>query len=155
MRGTVAVIAVLALVGIGTAEAIASNAQLADLPGRARPTLSAGGAALTFAGLALSAAVYAGLGLVLAWIGTAETRAFVIGLGVGAVAGLAGGAIRAYLVSGYLAAVMAGYGGESLAGLALGIFVALAIAVSLVAGGVITWLSYRAGRRLTTRRPPR
>lgn len=155
MRAAVVLIAVMALIGIGTVEAIASNAQLADLPGRGRPSLSAGGAALTIAGVALSIAVYAALGLVLAWTGTAEARAFVIGIGVGVAAGLAGGVIRAYLVSDYLTAVMAGYGLAGLVLVALAIFVGLSIVVSLAAGGVATWLGYRAGRRLTMRRPPR
>ena len=47
MRAAVIVLAMLALVAIGTAEASISNDQLSQVPGRARPALSAGGAALT------------------------------------------------------------------------------------------------------------
>ena len=61
MRAALIVLAVVALVGIGTADASISNDQLSQLPGRARPALSVGGAAVTAIGIALSAAVYVAL----------------------------------------------------------------------------------------------
>src|SRR5256885_8055790 len=75
MRATLIVIAVVALVAIGTTEAVISNDQLLQLPGRARPALSTGGAVLTIIGIALSAAVYAALGALLARDGPRETAA--------------------------------------------------------------------------------
>lgn len=154
MRAVLIVVAVLALVAIGTAEASISNDQLAQLPGRARPVPSTSGTALTFVGIVLSAAVYATLGLALARGGATKTAAIAIGAAVGAAAGLLGGAIRAYLVSGYLADLLAGYGLADLLVITLGVFVALSVLVSVAAGAGITWLGFRDGRRGLTPRPP-
>lgn len=154
MRAALIVLAVLALVAIGTTEALISNDQLSQLPGRTRPALSAGGAALTLAGIALSAAVYAALGLWLARDGARENAALGIGMAVGAGAGLIGGAIRAYLVRDYLGALLADYGLADLVLVTLGVFVALAIVVSVAAGASLTWLGFRSGRRRPTLRPP-
>jgi len=154
MRVGLIVLAIVALVGIGTAEALISNEQLAQLPGRARPALSAGGTALTLVGIALSAAVYAVLGVVLARAGSRETTAFLIGMIVGAGAGLIGGAIRAYLIRDYLGGVLAGFGLADLLIVTLVVFVALSVLVSVAAGASLTWLSFRAARRQTRPRPP-
>lgn len=154
MRATLIVLAVVALVGIGTAEALISNDQLSHLPGRARPALDAGGAALTVVGIVLSVAVYAAVGLFLARTHARESAALGIGMAIGAGAGLIGGAIRAYLVRDYLGEILAGYGLGDLLVVTLAIFAALSVVVSVAAGAAITWLSFRAGRRGPKPRPP-
>jgi len=154
VRRALILFAVVALVAIGTTEAWISNEQLAQLPGRGRPPLSAGGTALTFFGIALSVAVYAALGFALARIGARDGDAVVTGVTVGTGAGLIGGAIRAYLVREYLGGVLAGFGLEDLLTVTLAVFVALSLAVSVAAGASLTWLSFRAGRRPPRPRPP-
>ena len=154
MRVRLVVLAIVALVAIGTAEALISNDQLAQLPGRGRPALSPGGAALTFVGIALSAVVYAVLGVILARAGSRETTVLPIGMVVGAGAGLIGGAIRAYLIRDYLGGVLAEFGLADLLIVTLAVFVALSGLVSVAAGATLTWLSFRAGRRPPRLRPP-
>ena len=154
MRAALIVLAVVGLVAIGTAEAWSSSDQLAHLPGRARPALSGSGAALTVAGIALSAAVYGALGLLLARDGARGTTAVGIGMAVGAAAGIIGGTIRAYLIRDYVGDVLAGYGLAELLVVTLAVFVALSVVVSLAAGASLTWLGFRAGRRRRTPRPP-
>jgi hypothetical protein len=143
-----------ALVAIGTVEALVSNAQLSELPGRGRPAFSGGGATLTLVGIALSAAAYAALGVTLARGNAPETAVLPTGMGVGLTAGLVGGAIRAYLIRGYLGDVLAGYGLGDLLVVTLAVFVALSVLVSVAAGASLTWLSFRAGRGRRTPRPP-
>ena len=154
MRAALIVLAVVALVGIGTAEALISNDQLSQLPGRGRPPLSTGGAALTVVGIALSAAVYAGLGWVLARESARESAVLGIGMAVGAGAGVIGGVIRAYLIRDYLGEVLAGYGLADLLVVTLAVFVALSMVVSVATGASVTWLGFRGGRRRPTPRPP-
>jgi hypothetical protein len=154
MRFGLVVLAIVALVGIGTAEALISNDQLAELPSRGRPALSAGGTALTLVGIALSVAVYATLGVALARAGSRETAVLPAGMFVGAGAGLIGGAVRAYLIRDYLGEVLAGFGLEDLLMVTLAVFVVLSVAVSVAAGASLTWLSFRAGRRRPRPRPP-
>lgn len=154
MRAAVIVLAVVALVGIGTAEALVSNDQLGQLPGRGRPALSGGGAALTLIGIGLSIAVYAALGVLLARAGAREGVVLPIGMAVGAGAGLIGGAIRAYLITDYLNEVLEGYGLADLLGVTLAVFVALSLLVGVAAGASITWLSFRGARPRLTPRPP-
>ena len=154
MRVGLVVLAIVALVGIGTAEALISNDQLAQLPGRGRPALSAGGTALTLVGIALSAVVYALLGVILARAGSRETTVLPMGMVVGAGAGLIGGATRAYLIRDYLGEVLAGFGLADLLIVTLAVFVALSVLVSVAAGASLTWLSFRAGRRPPRPRPP-
>jgi hypothetical protein len=154
VRAGLIVLAIVALVAIGTAEAWVSNDQLSQLPGRARPAVSMGGAVLTIVGIALSVAVYAVLGLLLARDEGPESSALGIGMTVGASAGLVGGTIRAYLVREYLGEVLAGYGLADLLIVTLGVFVALSVVVSVAAGASVTWLSFRAGRRGPRPRPP-
>ena len=156
VRVALAVLAVIALVGIGTVEALVSNDQLVQLPGRGRPALSGGGAALTIIGIALSVAVYAVLGVLLARDGAAESAVPPVGMAVGAGAGLIGGAIRAFLVRDYLGGVLAGYGLADLLVVTLAVFVLLSVLVSATAGASLTWLSFRfrGGRRRPTPRPP-
>ena len=154
MRAALILLAVIALVAIGTAEAVISNDQLSELPGRGRPALSAGGTLLTLVGVAISAAVYAGRGLLLARTRVRESGVLASGIAVGAGAGLIGGAIRAYLVRDYLDGVLAGYGLADLLMVTLAVFVALSVFVSVAAGASLTWLSFRAVRRRLTPRPP-
>jgi hypothetical protein len=154
VRAALVLLAVLALVGIGTADALISNDELSQLSGRARPAVSAGGAAVTVVGIALSAIVYAALGLWLARDGAREGTVLGIGIAVGAGAGLIGGSIRAYLVRDYLADVLAGYGLADLLIVTLAVFVALSVVVSVAAGAGLTWLGSRGGRRRPTPRPP-
>jgi hypothetical protein len=153
VRPASALLAVAVLVAIGTAEALASNAQLAELPGRGRPAFSGVGAALTVVGIALSVAVYAALGLLLARDGASESAVFPIGIAVGAAAGLVGGAIRAYLVRDYLGGVLTSYGLGDLVLVTLAVFVALAVLVSVSAGAGLTWLSFRFARQRRRRLP--
>jgi len=154
VRPALIVISVLALVAVGTADAWISNDQLSQLPGRARPALSSGGTALTLIGIALSAGVYAVLGVFLARGGGRETAAITIGAAVGAAAGTIGGTIRAYLIRDYLTEVLAGYGLAGLLIVTLAVFVALSVVVSVAAGASLTWLGFRGGRRRPTPRPP-
>jgi hypothetical protein len=154
VRAAVILLAMLALVAIGTAEASVSNDQLSQLPGRARPALSAGGAALTLVGIALSAAVYAIAGLWLARGRARESAVLGIGMAIGTGAGLVGGTIRAYLIRDYLGDVLAGYGLGDLLVVTLAVFVALSVAASVAAGASLTWLGFRGGRRLLRPRPP-
>ena len=154
MRAGLIVLAVIALVGIGTAEASISNDQLSQLPGRARPALSTAGAVLTGVGIALSAAVYAALGLWLARGGARGSAVLGIGMAAGAGAGLIGGAIRAYLIRDYLDGLLGDYGLADLLLVTLAVFVALSVMVSVAAGASLTWLGFRSGRRRPTPRPP-
>jgi len=154
VRAALIVLAVVALVAIGTAEAWVSNDQLSQLPGRGRPALSGGGALLTLVGIALSAATYAGFGLLLARDGAGGSAALGLGMAVGAAAGLIGGTIRAYLVRDYLGDVLAGYGFADLLIVTLALFVALSVLVSGAAGASLTWLGFRGGRRPPTPPPP-
>jgi hypothetical protein len=148
------VLAGVALLGIGTTDALISNDQLSELPGRARPALSLGGAALTVVGIALSAAVYAALGLWLARDGARENVAVGIGTAVGVGAGFIGGTVRAFLVRDYLGEVLADYGLADLLVVTLAVFVALSLVVSVAAGASLTWLGFQGGRRRPTPRPP-
>jgi len=154
VKAAVIVLAVVALVGVGTVEALVSSDQLAQLPGRGRPALSGGGAALTLIGIGLSIAIYGALGVLLARAGAREGAVLPIGMAVGAGAGLIGGAIRAYLISDYLNGVLAGYGLADLLGVTLAVFIALSLLVSVAAGASLTWLSFRGFRRRPTPRPP-
>ncbi|TMC68969.1 MAG: hypothetical protein E6J13_12725 [Chloroflexi bacterium] len=153
MRVRLVLVAVLTLVGIGTIEAILSNEQLAQLPGRAQPYLSGSGAWLTLASVVLSSAVYVALGILLARSGGPESIAVSTGVAVGAAAGLVGGTIRAFLVSGYIGEVLARYSLGDFLVLTLAVFVALSVLASLAAGAALTWLSFRGARRPATRRP--
>jgi len=154
VRAAAIVLAVIALVGIGTAEALISNDQLSELPGRGRPAFSGAGAALTLVGIGLSIAVYAALGALLARAGTRESVVLPLGMTVGAGAGLVGGGIRAYLVRDYLNGVLAGYGLAELLGVTLAVFVAISLLLSVAAGASLTWLSFRGARRRLRPRPP-
>ena len=154
VRAALILLALVALVAVGTAEAWVSNDQLSQLPGRGRPALSGGGALLTIVGIALSAAVYAALGLILGRNGASGNAALGIGMAVGAAAGLIGGTIRAYLVRDYLGEVLAGYGLAELLIVTLALFVALSVVVSGAAGASLTWLGFRSGRRPPTPPPP-
>jgi predicted MFS family arabinose efflux permease len=153
VRAAVIALAVVALIAIGSAEAWISNDELSRLPGRARPALSGGGAALTFIGVALSVAVYAFLGFFLVRDGARGNAVLGIGMAVGGAAGLIGGAIRAYLVRDYLGEVLKGYGLADLLIVTLAVFVALSVCVGVAAGAALTWLGSRAGRP-PTQRPP-
>ncbi len=153
MRATLSVVAVVALVAIGTAEALVSNDQLSQLPGRGRPALGAGGASLTVIGIVLSIAVYAALGLLLARECARANAVLGIGMAVGAAAGLIGGTIRAHLIRDYLSDVLAGYGLADLLVVTLAIFVVGSV-VSVAAGASVTWLGFRGGRRGPRHRLP-
>lgn len=151
MRPVWSALAVAALVAIGAAESLESARQLSLLPGRGRPALAPEGTALTFAGFALSVAVYVALGVALAHSTLAEGAVLRHGALTGLAAGLIGGTIRAVVVSDYLGGVVASFGlpVEFLVG-SLAIFVAVSIVASAAGGGVLTWLGFRLGRR-----PPR
>jgi hypothetical protein len=153
VRAPLVLIAIVVLVAFGTGEAVISNHQLSELPGRGRPVLSSGGAALTVIGVLGSAFAYVLLGLLLPRNSTGEGTALRIGALVGAAAGLIGGAIRAYLIRDYLGDVLADYGLGDLLLVTLAVFVALSVVVSVAAGASLTWLGFRGGRRRQTRRP--
>jgi len=140
-------LAVAALVAIGAAESAASAGQLADLPGRARPALAPGGAALTLVGFVLSVAVYVALGWVAARSSLNEGTALRAGAAVGLFAGLIGGTVRALFVRDYLSETVSRFGlpGE-FTSWSLAVFVGLSILVSAAGGGAITWLSFRSAR---------
>jgi hypothetical protein len=146
-------LAVAARVAIGTAESAASARHLADLPGRGRPVLAPGGAALTLVGFVLSVAVYVALGWFGARLAMDEGTAVRAGIVVGVFAGLLGGAVRALFVRDYLSDTVSRFGlpGE-FTSWSLAVFVALSILASAAGGGAITWLSFRSVR---ARSPPR
>jgi len=140
-------LAVAALVAIGAAESAASAEQLADLPGRGRPALALGGAALTLLGFILSVAVYAALGWFVARLALDEGLALRTGAVVGLVAGFLGGTVRALFVRDYLSETVSRFGiPDEFTTLSLAVFVLLSILVSAAAGGAITWLSFRSAR---------
>jgi hypothetical protein len=147
MRPVWSVLAVAALVAIGAAESLESARQLALLPGRGRPALAPEGTALTFAGLALSLAIYAALGIALARSTLTEGAVLRQGALTGLAAGLIGGTVRAVVISDYLGGVVRSFGMpvEFLVG-SLTIFVALSSVASAAGGGVLTWLGFRLGR---------
>jgi hypothetical protein len=152
MRVAAPVLALVALVAIGSAESVESARELAALPGRGRPTLGGGGAALTLAGLLLSIGVYAALGWAIATWTARESVAVRTGAVVGVGAGLIGGTIRAFAVSDYLDATVRAYGlPVDLATIALAIFVALAMIASALGGAGLTWLSFRSARKRSPR----
>jgi hypothetical protein len=153
MRLVWSALAVAALVAIGAAESLESARQLASLPGRGRPAIAPEGTALTFAGFALSVAVYVTLGVALARSALAEGAVLRHGALTGVAAGLVGGTVRAVVISDYLGGVVGSFGMpvEFLVG-SLAIFVALSSLVSAAGGGVLTWLGFRLGR--WPRRPP-
>lgn len=145
-------LAVIALVAIGTAEALESARELAELPGRGRPTLGGGGASLTLAGLVLSIGVYAVLGWSVSSWTARESVALRIGAGVGLAAGLVGGTIRALAVRDYVDSIVSGFGLPlELATFALAVFVVLAVVASALGGAGITWLSFRSARKRSQR----
>jgi hypothetical protein len=149
-------LAVAALVAIGTAESLTSVEQLAQLSGRGRPPLSGAGVALTLGSVALSASVYAVLGLVFALSASNEGAAARAGVTTGVFSGLIGGFIRAVLVRGYLDDVVEGFGLPlDLVSWSLVVLVFLSVIGSAAVGGLVTWLSFRGARRRPTPRPPR
>ena len=138
-------LAVAALVAIGAAESAASAEQLADLPGRGRPALAPGAAALTLFGFILSVAVYAALGWFVARLALDEGLALRTGAVVGLVAGFLGGTVRALFVRDYLSETVSRFGlPDEFTTWSLAVFVLLSILVSAAAGGAITWLSFRS-----------
>jgi len=148
-------LAVVALVVIGSSDAFESTRQLGELPARSRPMLTPAGATLSFVSFALSAAVYAVLGIVLARSMSTERGALASGLATGLVAGVVGGTIRAVAASDYVGMTLSGFGmGSEFLIAVLAVFVMLSTVASVVAGAGITWLSFRAGRRDRTPRPP-
>ena len=154
MRVALAIAALATLILIGTVEATVSNGLLADLPGRARPAITGAGTALTLLSAGASAVVYAALGLGLARVGAGERSAVGVATLVGLGAGLIGGAIRALLVADYLRTILADYGMEPLLGVVLGTFVVASVLVSVAAGPMVAWLSFRRSRRRVTSSPP-
>jgi hypothetical protein len=152
VRIALAALAALGLIVIGTAESAESVRQLAELPGRGRPMLGVGGAALSGAGFALSVAIYFALGWAVARQSTSERAAVWTAVAVGIAAGLIGGTIRALLVRDYLDERVSGFGLPlDLVTWSLVIFVALAILASSAGGGLVSWLGFRFGRRRSPR----
>jgi hypothetical protein len=148
-------IAIAALVAIGTAESLISVEQLSELPGRGRPPLGLGGVGLTLASVALSAAVYLLLGLVLARVGSIEADAVRSGVTTGLFAGLIGGSARALLVRDYLDDVVERFGLPlEVVAWSLVVFVVLSVLASSAAGSALTWLGFRGWRLRPTPRPP-
>jgi hypothetical protein len=147
--------AVVALVVIGSSDAFESTRQLGDLPQRSRPMLTPAGATLSFVSFALSTAVYVALGIALARSLSTERTAVINGLATGVAAGLIGGTIRAIAASDYVGMTLSRFGLGI--GLLIGVlvtFVVLSVVASAAGGAAITWLSFRAGRRAPTPRPP-
>lgn len=148
-------VAVAALVVIGTAEAGESARQLAELPGRGRPTLTGAGATLTAVGFVLSVAVYALLGWWIARSAVAESDAVRSGVLVGVLAGLIGGTIRGLFVRDYLADTISRFGLPSdFTSWSLVVFIALSVIASAAGGGALTWLSFRLARSRPSRPRP-
>jgi hypothetical protein len=149
-------LAILALVIIGSSDAFESTRQLGDLPARSRPMLTPAGAALSLVSFALSTAVYVALGIALARSLSTERAALMSGLATGFAAGLIGGTIRAVAATDYMGRlIVGGYGlpvGFLIAVLVA--FVVLSMVASAAGGAVLTWLSFRGGRRRLMPRPP-
>lgn len=147
-------VAIAALVAIGTAESLISVEQLAQLPGRGRPPLGAGGIGLTLGSVGLSAMVYALLGFTFARLGANEREAIRAGVMAGLFAGLIGGFIRALLVRDYLNDVVERFGLPlDFVTWSLAVFVALSVLACVAAGAALTWLGYRGSRLRPTPLP--
>lgn len=144
-------LAVIALVGIGTLEARESARQIADATGPLRPTAS--GAGLTAFGLLASVVVYVALGWRLD-----DRAALRAGLLTGALAGLVGGALRAAIIAGAVADAVARYASvpDWFVPAVLTAFVVGAVLVSAVGGAVLCFAGVRVARlsRDALRRPP-
>lgn len=148
-------VAIAALVAIGTAESLVSVEQLAQLPGRGRPPLGAGGVGLSLGSVALSATVYLLLGLVFALVGSNPGESARAGAMTGLFAGLIGGFVRAVLVRDYLDEIVGRFGLPlDLVSWSLAVLVFFSAIGSAAGGAAITWLSFRGGRWRPTPRPP-
>ena len=142
-------LAVIALVLIGTLEARESAREIAELSGPLR--LSASGAGLTSLGLAASVLVY----LIVGWRAGADDRALREGAVVGVVAGLVGGTLRAVIIRDALADAVGRYVAvpEWFVPVALATFVVLSAAVSALGGAAVAFAGVRVSRAWRTRPP--
>lgn len=157
MRLGLIALAVLALVIIGSSDALESTRQLGELSARSRPMLTPAGATLSLVSFALSAAVYVALGIALARSLSTERRAVMSGLATGLAAGFIGGTIRVVAATDYMGRlVVGGYGlpTEFLI-VVLAAFVVLSTFASGAGGAAITWLGFRGASRRPMPRPPR
>ena len=145
----IAVAAVALLIAIGAVEASVSAEQLAEAG--ARPRLEGAGVTLTAVGLVASALIY----LVLGHIALDDRAALRAGALTGAFAGLIGGTVRALIISGVVADLVARYAAvpDWFIALALGVFVALSSAASVVGGGALAWTGRRLSRAPRSRPP--
>jgi hypothetical protein len=142
-------LAVALLIAIGAVEASVSAEQLAEAVGR--PRLEGAGVTLTAVGLLASAVIY----LVLGHLAVDDRAALRTGASTGAFAGLIGGTVRALIISGVVADLVARYAAvpDWFVALALGVFVALSCAASVVGGGALAWTGRRLSRALRSRPP--
>ena len=142
-------LAVALLIAIGAVEASVSAEQLAVAVGR--PQLEAAGVTLTAVGLLASTLIY----LVLGHLALDDRAALRVGALTGAFAGLIGGTVRAVIISGVVADLVARYAAvpDWFVTLALGVFVALSCAASVVGGGALAWTGRRLSRALRSRPP--
>lgn len=143
------VVAVVALVLIGTLEASESAREIAELSGPLR--LSTSGAGLTSLGLAAGVLVY----LMLGWRAGADDRALREGAIVGVVAGLVGGTLRAVIIRDALADAVGRYAAvpEWFVPAALAAFVMLSAGVSALGGAAVAFAGVRVSRALRSRPP--
>ena len=144
-----AVLAVIALVLIGTLEARESAREIAELAGPLR--LTASGAGLTSLGLAASVLVY----LLIGWRARADGRALREGALVGIAAGLVGGALRAIIIRDALADAVGRYvsAPEWFVPAALAAFVVISAVVSAIGGAAVAFAGLRVSRAWRTRPP--
>ncbi len=143
------VVAAAALIVIGTLEAMESARQIAETSGPVR--LRPSGVGLTALGLVASAAIYLGVG----WIARSEREAIRLGLLTGGLAGVIGGIVRAQIVAPEVSDIVARYAvvPEWFLIVAMGVFVAGCIAVSVIAGAGLALVGSRFSRGGRTRPP--
>jgi hypothetical protein len=147
--------AVLALVIIGSSDALESTRQLGDLSERSRPMLTPAGATLSIVSFALSTAVYIALGVALARSQSTERGALITGLATGLAAGSIGGTIRAVAASDYVGRSVSRFGlGMEFLVAVLVVFVLISLAASAAGGAALTWLGFRGGRPRPTPQLP-
>ena len=142
-------LAAIALVLIGTAEALVSARQIAELTGPLRLTPS--GTGLTAIGFAASALVY----LILGWQAESDGQAVRLGAVVGAVSGIVGGAVRSLVIRDALADAVARYATvpDWFVWVVLAIFAIGSAVVSALGGPAIAFLGVRLSRASRSRPP--
>lgn len=138
-----AVLVAAILTAYGAFSSFVTARELAELAPRARPEITAVGAALNVVGVLLAVALFGGLGRVVRRSGGARRDAIRAGILAGAFAGLTTGIFRSLALRDYLAAVVSGYGVDViLVDVVLVIGVVFASLAGAALGAVLAWLGF-------------